>query len=123
LAATAGLINGTPTTTGTFTPTLQVADSANHNVNQPYSFKITAPTYSVLLSWTASPSSPVTGYNIYRSIASVSGYTKINPSPVTQLAYSDTAVPDGQIYYYAVTSVDASGDESTYSEDVQMNVP
>jgi fibronectin type 3 domain-containing protein len=30
---------------------------------------------------------------------------------------------DGQIYYYVVTSVDATGDESAYSEDVQMNIP
>jgi bacillopeptidase F len=56
-------------------------------------------------------------------MASGSGYAKINSSPVGGLTYTDTTVVDGQTYYYVVTSVDATGDESAYSEDVQMNIP
>ena len=31
--------------------------------------------------------------------------------------------PTRQTYYYVTTSVDNSGDESTYSEEVQMIIP
>jgi hypothetical protein len=123
LAATTGNINGTPSTSGTFTPTLRVTDSANNALTQSYSFTILGTDYSVLLNWTASPSQTVTGYNVYRSMASGGGYAKITPSYVGGLTYTDTNVVDGQIYYYVVTSVDATGDESAYSEDVQMNIP
>jgi hypothetical protein len=123
LAATTGNISGTPSTSGTFTPTLRVTDSANNTVTQSYSFTISGTAYSVLLNWTASPSEGVTGYNVYRSTASGSGYAKITSSPVGGSTYTDATVVDGQIYYYVVTSVDATGDESAYSEDVQMNIP
>jgi hypothetical protein len=123
LAATTGNISGTPSTSGTFTPTLRVTDSANNALTQSYSFTISGTADSVLLNWTASPSAGVTGYNVYRSMASGSVYAKITSSPVGGLTYTDTTVVDGQTYYYVVTSVDATGDESAYSEDVQMNIP
>jgi hypothetical protein len=123
LAATSGNISGTPSTSGTFTPILQVTDSVNNHVQLAYSFTISQAGYSVLLSWSASPSSGVNGYNVYRTAAGGGGYAKINGSSVTGLSYTDTTVVDGQIYYYAVTSLDASGDESAYSADVQMNIP
>jgi hypothetical protein len=123
LAATTGNISGTPSTSGTFTPTLRVTDSANNALTQSYSFTISGTAYSVLLNWTASPSAGVTGYNVYRSMASGSGYAKITSSPIGGMTYTDTTVVDGQAYYYAVTSVDATGDESAYSENVQMNIP
>ena len=123
LAATSGSISGSPTTSGTFTPTVQVTDSANNSATESFSFTISAPAYWVLLDWTASPSTTVTGYNVYRSATNGSGYAKINPSPVGGTAYTDATVVDGQVYYYAVTSVDAAGDESAFSEDVQMSIP
>ena len=77
----------------------------------------------MLLNWTASPSSGVTGYNVYRSTVSGGGYAKINSSIVGGLTYTDVTVVNGQTYYYVSTSLDTSGDESTYSEEVQMAVP
>ena len=59
---------------------------------------------------------------MYRSTVSGGGYAKINSSVVGGLTYTDAAVVNGQTYYYVTTSVDASGDESTYSEEVQMVV-
>jgi bacillopeptidase F len=100
-----------------------VTDSANKTVTQAYSFTISGTAYSVLLNWAASPSPGVNGYNVYRSTTGGAGYAKITPSPVGGLTYTDTTVMDGQIYYYVVTSLDATGDESAYSEDVQMSIP
>jgi bacillopeptidase F len=101
---------------------MQVTDSANSTVNQSYSFTISVQAHSVLLDWTASPSETAAGYNVYRSITNGSGYAKINTSPIGGTAYTDTTVVDGQIYYYVVTALDATGDESAYSEVVQMNI-
>jgi fibronectin type 3 domain-containing protein len=79
--------------------------------------------YSVLLNWTASPSTGVTGYNVYRSTVSGSGYSKINPSPVAVLNYIDATVANGQTYYYVTTAVDGSGDESGFSEEIDLVIP
>jgi hypothetical protein len=75
-----------------------VTDSAKNSVTQSYSFTISGTAYSVLLNWAASPSETVTGYNVNRSMASGSGYAKINSSPVGGLTYTDTTVVDEQIY-------------------------
>ena len=79
--------------------------------------------HSVSVTWTASTSSNVTGYNVYRAITSGGPYTKLNSSPVTTLNYADATVVAGGTYYYVTTAVDGSGDESAHSTQVQAVVP
>jgi hypothetical protein len=124
--ASSGLISGSPTTSGTFSFTVHVADSASSPTSASRNLSITiaaASAYSVMLKWTASPSSGVTGYEVYRSTVSGSGYTKINSSVVSGLTYTDATVVSGVTYYYVTTSVDSSGDESSFSEQVKTIVP
>ncbi len=84
---------------------------------------VTPTTYSVGLSWDASTSS-VTGYYVYRSTTSGTGYAKLNPSsPATILAYTDSNVASGTTYYYVTTAVDSSGTESVYSNQATANIP
>jgi hypothetical protein len=78
--------------------------------------------HSVSLNWGASSSS-VAGYNVYRSVVSGSAYAKLNGSVVAGVSYADSSVQSGQTYYYVATSVDASGTESVYSNEVTAIVP
>jgi hypothetical protein len=79
-----------------------------------------APTHSVNLSWNASTSSNISGYNIYRAVFATScgSYTKINSVLNTTTLYTDTSVVDGTSYCYASTALNTSNEESGYSNIV-----
>jgi hypothetical protein len=123
----AGLANGTYTVTSsnigyTFSP---VSQSVTVNGANKTGVNFTATvqqTHSVVLSWNASISA-VTGYNVYRSTVSGIQYAKINSSLVGGLAFTDTTVLGGTIYYYVTTAVDANGNESAFSNEAQAIIP
>jgi fibronectin type 3 domain-containing protein len=80
--------------------------------------------HSVALSWVASTSSNIAGYNVYRGTTSGGPYsTKANSSAVAGLTYTDTTVLAGQTYYYVLTAVDTSGNESGYSTQAAATIP
>lgn len=81
----------------------------------------TAPqTHTVSLSWTASTSSNISGYNIYRAAyaSSCGTFSKINSLLNTGTLYTDSTVANGSSYCYAATAVDTSNAESGYSNIV-----
>ena len=82
-----------------------------------------APTqHSVDLSWGASSSSNVQGYNVYRAGVSGGPYAAVvSANPGT--TFIDGSVQPGQTYYYVVTAVDTSGTESVHSNQVQAVIP
>jgi len=82
-----------------------------------------APQHSVNLSWTASTSQNITGYNIYRGIKSGGPYSRINSVLNASTVYTDTTVVDGLTYYYVCTAVDSNNQESTYSNETQAVIP
>jgi fibronectin type 3 domain-containing protein len=87
-----------------------------------------APTYTVNLSWTASTSSDISGYNVYRAVyaSSCGSLSKINPALNTSTLYTDSVVADGTSYCYAATAVNSSSEESGYSNivsNVQIPAP
>jgi fibronectin type 3 domain-containing protein len=65
----------------------------------------------------------VSGYNVYRTTTSGTGYIKVNASLVAALNYTDSTVQSATTYYYVTTAVDASGNESVYSNEVQAVIP
>jgi len=79
--------------------------------------------HNVDLSWNASTSTSITGYNVYRGTASGGPYSRINSALDSALSYSDSTVKSGQTYYYVTTAVDSSGVESSYSSQVQAVIP
>ena len=82
-----------------------------------------APKHTVNLSWTASNSQGVIGYNIYRGIKSGGPYSKINPVLNASTLYTDSTVVDGTTYYYVTTAVNSSNEESGYSNQSTAVIP
>jgi fibronectin type 3 domain-containing protein len=81
--------------------------------------------HEIDLNWDApaNSSDPVAGYNIYRSTGSGGSFTKLNTSPNNPVNYTDSAVQSGTTYVYEVKSVDASGVESSASNQITLSVP
>ena len=112
-----------PTSSGTVSGAFSFASNAS---NSPALESLTgvgtAIPYSVSLSW--SPSSNVQGYNVYRSAVANGTYSKINSTLDPSTVYTDSTVVSGQTYYYAATSVNSTGQESSLSTPpVQAVVP
>ena len=79
--------------------------------------------HTVSLTWTASTSTNVIGYNVYRADASGGPYTRLNSLPVSGTSYVDTNVAGGRSYFYVATAVDNSNSESAYSSEAGAVVP
>jgi TolB protein len=79
--------------------------------------------HTVALNWNASASTGVVGYNVYRSTTNGSGYSKINSVLVASASYSDATVQSATAYYYVVTAVDGSGNESENSNQATAVIP
>ncbi|HBG27268.1 MAG: hypothetical protein A2Y10_11290 [Planctomycetes bacterium GWF2_41_51] len=72
----------------------------------------------ISLDWDDNSEEDLAGYNIYRSTTSGSGYTKLNGSHLSNSDYTDNSVINETTYYYVVTAVDESENESGYSNEV-----
>jgi hypothetical protein len=109
------LVTFAPTAETGVTGSLTITSDAS---NSPTSISLTGSAHHVDLSWTASTSSNVVSYNIYRS--TVSGDpnpTKIGSvlSPIT--SFKDWNVQAAGSYFYKATAVDSSGIESVFSNE------
>jgi uncharacterized repeat protein (TIGR03803 family) len=86
-------------------------------------FPAFAAAHSVGLSWDASTSPNIVGYNVYRGPSADGPYTKINSSLDPNTTYSDTTVQGGDTYFYVTTAVDNQGVESAYSNQSEATIP
>jgi hypothetical protein len=107
--AAAGIVSGSLTLS---------SDASNPSVVIGFSATGVQPTPTTLpvnLSWSASTSAGVTGYNVYRGTSSSGPFTLLTSSPVTSTIFTDSTAQAGQTYYYVVTAVATGGVESSYS--------
>lgn len=113
-----------PTSSGTASASISLLSNATDSlvVDTATGTGAPAPQHSVGLSWSAS-NSVVMGYNVYRGPTSGGPYSKINTALDTSTTYTDTTVVAGQTYFYAATAVDDTGNESSYSNQVQAVIP
>ncbi|HVN21106.1 MAG TPA: putative Ig domain-containing protein [Dongiaceae bacterium] len=116
-------LSGTPTKAATYVFSVTATGCGGRASTDSYTVVIqTSGGHLVDLSWSASSSTNVTGYNVYRSLDNKS-WTKINSSLTAWTTYTDSTVVNGKTYYYAATAVDVSGDESAKSNIATAVIP
>ena len=113
----------TPTAFGTRLATLRITDNA---LGSPQIVGLSGVGgHDVILSWTASATPGVVGYNVFRGTTSgQESLTPLNPTPINGTNYVDENVIPGGTYYYVVTAVAAEGViQSTNSNESAATVP
>ena len=114
-----------PGAAGTANGSLALVSNGTTLLSVPLSGTGLAPlAHSVDVTWAASTSTPLQGYNVYRSTVSGGPYTKLSPtlSPTT-LLFTDTTPLSGKQYFYVVTALNTSGAESSASFEVAVTIP
>ena len=81
-----------------------------------------APAY-LDLSWSTNAATDIAGYNVYRSDDPARPGTRLNPELLLTPAFRDMNAAPGRIYFYTVTAVDRSGNESPASPPASGSVP
>ncbi len=119
------LVAFTPRTSGVASGTLTFLDDSRNPlaVESLYGVGTVSQGQSVDLSWNASFSKNVTGYNVYRGTQSGGPYRQINPILNASTVYTDTSVANGTTYYYVTTAVNSENQESVYSNEAQAIIP
>ena len=114
---------GTPTTAATYSFAVKVTGCGGLTSQVAYKIVVQATANHVVdLSWKASTSSNIAGYNLYRS-PDATNWKKINASLIASTLYADSTVANGSTYYYSATAVDISGSESVKTAAVKAVVP
>ena len=76
----------------------------------------------VFLSWNENKESDLAGYHVYRSMRHGKDYDRLTDRLLLRTTYSDETVTAGNTYYYVVTAVDQSENESEYSHEIKVTV-
>lgn len=127
LSASTGNVSGGPVTVtdGTVNVTLgplsgALLQTARMNLAPPAAptnLRVTAEgADSVSLAWDAVAGAA--SYTVYRSVVSGGGYVKANAAPVTGTTFTDSGVRNAQPVFYVVRALDAAGNESAPSNEV-----
>jgi hypothetical protein len=75
------------------------------------------------LSWSISAATDIAGYNVYRSEEPSRPGTRVNSELLLTPAFRDMNALPGSTYFYTVTSVDRSGNESPASPPASGSIP
>jgi hypothetical protein len=71
----------------------------------------------IFLTWNENGEGDLAGYKVYRSTKSGREFVPLTDKPINHTTFSDVTVKPGIPYYYAVTAVDTSGNESPMSTE------
>ena len=116
-------ILGTPSAANSYSFTISVTDCEKHVVKAAYKIVIQDSSNHVVdLSWKASSTKDVVGYNVYRGPDGAT-WKRINASTVASTLYSDSTVANNTTYYYAATAVNIYGHESRKTPTVEVLIP
>lgn len=90
-----------------------------HHPGQAFSATLPAP-YSLTLAWEPSPNPVVAGYHLYYGTAS-GNYTSSSYIAGNGTTATVSGLVSGVTYYFAITSVDAEGQESAFSSELNYS--
>ncbi len=80
------------------------------------SLEVTGGTDFIDLEWTPNSDVDLMGYNVYRSDSLDGPFERVTPFPIGGVSYyRDEGLERMKTYFYLVTSVDSSGNESSFS--------
>ena len=71
----------------------------------------------VFLTWNENKERDLAGYQVYRSTKSGAQYERLTDAIIRRTTFSDETVRQGMTYFYAVTAVDKTGNESSRSPE------
>ena len=84
---------------------------------------VNAEAVTVQATWNANSEADLAGYNIYRSTTSGTGYQQLNSALIIGTAYNDDIGDNVEdTFYYVVTAVDDSNNESGYSNEASISI-
>ncbi|HUV63703.1 MAG TPA: S8 family serine peptidase, partial [Sedimentisphaerales bacterium] len=111
-----GLVNGGDTD-GVLEPLGYATNAAGDTAAPapPTDLSATAGDGKITLNWSDNPEEDVLGYNVYRRTSE--SYGSPLATLVANSAYEDLSATSGTTYYYVVTAVDTSGNESGPSNE------
>ena len=110
-----------PAAAGTTTGTASVVSNAT---NSPSNISLSGNgTSGIPLSWDASISSGVVGYNLYRATTTGGPYVRLNASVIPGTSFTDRTAQAAHTYFYVATAVDADGIESIFSNELKVILP
>ena len=71
----------------------------------------------IFLTWNENKEKDLAGYHVYRSVKSGRDYERLTDKLLNRTTFFDVKVKPGVVYYYTVTAVDQSGNESQMSKE------
>lgn len=81
-----------------------------------------APSGTATLNWSANSESDLAGYKIYRGTVSGGYGAPIAVLGSTVTTHTMSALQSGTTYFFVITAYDASGNESSYSNEVSKSI-
>ena len=117
------ILSGTPNKATSYSFSISATGCGGNTAKASYKVAVQTGAHHVVnLSWKASTTTDVAGYNIYRAPDGKS-WTKINASLAASTLYSDLTVADSSTYFYAATTIDIKGNESKKSNIAKSVIP
>jgi len=123
IASPAGALESSDSPMAIVTPKDTFPPAAPQNVVAAVQPGATAGSVAVELSWSINVESDLAGYRVYRSQQDGDRGALLTPELLPSPAYRDNSAQYGQRYWYTVTAVDRSGNESAPSQAVDVAQP
>jgi hypothetical protein len=116
--------NGLQAATHTATITVTATGASNTPQTIPVTLTLSPPaTASATLTWNPNTEPDLASYRVYRSTNQGVYGAAIATVPAGTVSYTATGLPVGQTYYFTITAVDSSDNESPFSNEVNKSIP